>query len=186
MKTFATAGMIGLVLFQSACGVNPIPPENLTEFQVTNPQAETIKDDFTYRLVTEKEHYTEGDSVKVYAELEYTGELETIEIFHAASPFYFPIYEETRNYSVEYAMNEPLLITVLTKGEPLKEYYAGSGGYSSEDDNAYIEFVQNVSDNNFPSGYYQMSGYADFFTENADGSKTFYNLTALIDFKVIP
>ncbi|EGA91157.1 hypothetical protein GPDM_01320 [Planococcus donghaensis MPA1U2] len=186
MKTFATAGVMGLVLLQSACGIEPSSQDDLTEFHVTSPQAETTKDDFTYRLVTEKEQYTEGDNVEVYAELEYTGELESIEISHAASPFYFLIYEETRNYSVEYAMNEPLLITVLTKGEPLTEYYAGSGGYSTEDEDAYIEFVQNVSDNNFPIGYYKVSGYADFFIENTDGSKTFYNLNALIDFKVIP
>ncbi|MEK6267914.1 MAG: hypothetical protein N2C11_04950 [Planococcus sp. (in: firmicutes)] len=184
MKILTTAGVIGVVLLQSACGITPTPQDNLTDFHVTSPNAETTKADFTYRLVTEKKQYMEGDNVAVYAELEYTGDLESIEISHAASPFYFPIYEETRNYSVEYAMNEPLLITVLTKGEPLKEYYSGSGGYSSEDDDAYIEFVQDVSANNFPYGYYKVSGYADFFIETTDGSKVFYNLNALIDFKV--
>ncbi|ANU15017.1 hypothetical protein B481_2945 [Planococcus halocryophilus Or1] len=184
MKTFSIAGIIGLALLQSACGTDSTPQDDLTDFHVTSPQAETIEGDFTYRLITEKEQYTEGENVEVYAELEYTGELESIEISHAASPFHFPIYEETRNYSVAYAMNEPLLITVLTKGVPIKEYYSGSGGYSTEDDDAYIEFVQHISDNKFPFGYYKMSGYADFFIENTDDSKTFYNLNALIDFKV--
>lgn len=184
MNSFVPAGIISLALLLSACGINPTPQKDLTDFHVKTPQAETTKGDFIYRLVTEQEQYTDGDNVEVYAELEYIGELESIEISHAASPFYFPIYEETRDYSIDYAMNEPLLITVLTKGEPLKENYAGSGGYSTEDDDAYIEFVQNVSDNSFPSGYYKVSGYADFFTENTDGSKTFYNLNTSIDFKV--
>ncbi|AIY04299.1 hypothetical protein Plano_0334 [Planococcus sp. PAMC 21323] len=184
MKPFAIVGSIGFTLLLSACGVSPTTQGDLADFQVTTPQAETIQDDFTYRLVTEKEQYTEGESIDVYAELEYTGDSDSIEIFHAASPFYFLIYEETRDFSVSYTMNEPLLVTILTKGEPLKEAYIGIGSYSVEDDQAYVNFVQRISDNNFPFGYYKMTGHADFFTQDLDGSKIDYDITAQIDFKV--
>ncbi|MBT2570576.1 hypothetical protein [Planococcus sp. ISL-110] len=189
MKIAAAIWIPILVLLQAACGTEGTQEEasgSLTDFQVTAPQAESAEGDFIYRLATDQEQYIEGEKVAVYAELEYTGKLESIEISHAASPFYFPLHEETRDYSVEYAMNEPLLTTVLVKGEPLQERYSGSGGYSAENDDAYIAFVQNIMDNQFPSGYYKVAGYADFAAINADGSSTPHEINAQIDFKVVP
>ncbi len=177
-----------LMLFPlAACGTDEETSSSSTasldDFAVENTEVTITEGDFIYRLVSEKEQYESGGPVEIYGELEYTGDQESIDIFHAASPFYFPIEEKTRNYELDYPMNEPLLTTTLTKGEPLREYYAGSGGYSDQDEAAYIEFVENVMNNEFPTGYYVVNGYADFYTETPDG-QTDYEIHADVDFKV--
>ena len=189
MKTIATVLTLILSLLLVACGVDETqedPANDLSDFTVTASQAESAKNNFVYRLVSEKEQYTEGKEVEIYAELEYIGEEQSMEISHAASPFYFPIYEKTRDYSVEYVMNEPLLTTRLIQDEPLRERYSGNGGYSEEDDDTYIEFVQGVMDNEFPPGFYILSGYADFTAINTDNSSSHYHIPAQIEFKVVP
>ena len=65
---------------------------------------------------------TFGDTA-IFAELTYVGELDSIDIYHAASPFYFPLEERTRGIEVDYAMDEPLIVTTLEKGEPLRQKY---------------------------------------------------------------
>lgn len=177
------------IFILSACGTGD---ENSSgnaassdEYSVSNTEAEAPEGDFVYRLVSEKEEYASGGPLEVYAELEYVGDAESIEIFHAGSAFYFPMEEKTRGYQLDYPMIEPLLMTTLTKGEPLREYYSGSGGYSDQDDAEYIEFMQQVTNNEFPEGYYIVNGFADFFTETPDGNKTDYNIHAEVDFKVI-
>lgn len=178
-----------VALLLSACGTSEKTSSGTTasleDFSVKNTEASITEGDFIYRLVSEQEEYTSGGPVEIYAELEYTGDQKTIDIFHAASPFYFPIEEKTRNYEIHYAMNEPLLTTTLTKGEPLREKYVGSGGYSADEEDAYIEFTQKVMNNEFPEGYYVVSGYTDFYTETPDGNKTDYEIQAEIDFKVV-
>lgn len=186
MKTASAIGIAILVLLQAACGANGGTQDKLSDFQVTSPKSESAEAEFIYRLATEQEQYTEGEEITIEAELEYIGEQDNVEISHAASPFYFPLREETRAYTVDYPMNEPLLITRLAKGDPLQERYSGSGGYSSEDDPDYIEFVQHVMDNQFPPGYYKVEGYAEFSAIHADGSATPHKISAAIDFMVLP
>ena len=189
MKTIRAIRILIPTLVLVACGVDePLkqPADDLTDITVNSAQSNAFQGDFIYRLISEKEQYTEGEAIKIYAELEYHGVQENIEISHAASPFHFPLYEETRKYAVEYAMNEPLLTTRLTKGEPLQEYYSGSGGYSAEEDEAYIEFVQRIMEKEFPSGYYKIDGFANFTASSSDGSDTPYEIHAQIDFKVVP
>ncbi|WP_096200728.1 hypothetical protein [Bacillus sp. FJAT-45350] len=154
------------------------------DYVVANSSSETVEGDFVYRLVSEEEEYLQREEVKIYAELEYIGDKEEITIYHAASPFYFPMKEKTREYSIEYAMNEPLLSTTLTKGEPLQEYYQGSGGYGSNDDKDYINFMKKIMKNKFPVGYYEVLGSAEFFVEISENENGTYKLNALIDFKV--
>lgn len=117
--------------------------------------------DFVYRLVSEKEKYERGDQVQVYGELEYIGEKDEITIGHAASAFYFPMKELTRDYNISYAMNEPYITTKLKKGEPLREYYKIGGGYDSRDDKRYKDFIHSLKDG-FPGGHYVVYGSADF------------------------
>lgn len=189
MKTIRATCILIPALALIACGVDePLkqPADDLTDITVNSAQSDAVQGDFIYRLISEKEQYTEGEEIKMYAELEYNGVQENIEISHAASPFHFPLYEETREYAVEYAMNEPLLTTRLTKGEPLKEYYSGSGGYSAEEDDAYIEFVQRIMEKEFPPGYYKVDGFANFTATSSDGSATPHEIHAQIDFKVVP
>lgn len=189
MKTIRIILLFIPVFAVIACGVDEPrkhSADDATDSTVISAQSKAVQSDFTYRLISEKEQYTEGEEIEIYAELEYEGAQESIEISHAASPFHFPLYEETRDYGVEYAMNEPLLATRLTKGEPLQEYYSGSGGYSAEEDEAYIEFVQRIMKKEFPPGYYKIDGFANFTAISSDGSATPYEIHAQIDFKVVP
>ncbi len=158
--------------------------ENLEE--VLETKSEVNEGDFIYRLVTEKAEYIEGEPIKIYAELEYIGDQEKIEISHAASPFYFPIVEKTRDFQIGYPMNEPLVTTTLIKGQPLREDYKGSGGYSSEDEAEYVNFMKQIIKNEFPVGQYEVNGVADFFVIKNEETKEkkAYKIEAAIEFKV--
>ncbi|WP_235548967.1 hypothetical protein [Paenibacillus sp. Soil522] len=160
---------------------------NSDDYDVLNiPRAEITEDDFVYRLVTEKEEYQKGYSVKIYAELEYIGDKETVIIYHAASPFYFPIVEKTRDYEINYGMNEPLLSTTLKRGQPLREEYEKSGGYGEQDKKEYVDFIKSFWENGFPAGYYVVDGYVDFYVQSNEDSndKEDFNIKTQIDFKV--
>ncbi|MFC5650675.1 hypothetical protein ACFPYJ_16395 [Paenibacillus solisilvae] len=149
--------------------------------------AEAVQGDFIYRLVTEKAEYRETEAVKIYGELEYMGDKESVTIFHAASPFYFPITEKTRDYEIAYNMNTPLISTVLKKGVPLREQYKGGGGYDEHDDKNYIAFIQDLRDMRFPGGYYVAAGFADFYVQSKIGNEEKqedFHIKAQIDFSV--
>lgn len=154
--------------------------------QTLETKAEVIEEDFVYRLVTENAEYSKNEPIKIYAELEYTGDKEEIEIFHSASPFSFPMVETTRNYEIGYGMNEPLLSTKLIKGEPLREEYRGSGGYGSQDKKEYIEFMKQIMNQEFPKGHYVVNGIADFgvIANEETGQKKKYKIKAKVEFSV--
>ncbi|WP_438311329.1 hypothetical protein [Sporosarcina sp. FA9] len=174
-----------IALFLIACGTKentdtgksePLPPT----------EAEAIQGDFTYKLFSEKDVYDEYGDIAVFAEITYTGEMDSIDIYHSASPFSFPFEERTRGFTVDYAMNEPLIITTLEKGIPFRQNYDFAGGYSDADDEDYLDFVKLVIDKGFPEGEYIIHGIADFWIEDpaeaADDQK-FY-LKADIGFHV--
>ncbi|MEK4522506.1 hypothetical protein MKX96_12860 [Psychrobacillus sp. FSL W7-1493] len=160
-----------------------------TEPSDTKPldtKAQAIEEDIVYRLVTEKAEYGKNEPIKIYAELEYTGEKDEIEIFHSASPFSFPMVETTRNFEIGYGMDAPLLSTKLRKGEPLRAEYWGSGGYTSEDKKEYVDFISQIMNQEFPEGRYIVNGSADFYVK-ANGKteqKKNYNIKLQVEFKV--
>jgi hypothetical protein len=172
-----------LIFVLAGCGTNQ--GKNAVPGNPVITSDEVKEDDFIYRLVTEKSEYVEGEEVKIYAELEYIGDKEEISISHAASPFYFPMKEGTRKYDIPYPMNEPLITTILYKGKPHRQVYHGAGGYSSEDDKAYINFIKKIIENQFPSGFYTVNGMAHFYVESDNQSKQEFKLTGAISFKVI-
>lgn len=160
-------GLVGLaiIVLLTGCGVSI--NEDTADKNVSYPQeAEMQADDFIYKLYTEKETYDEFEETAIYAELTYVGDQESIVISHAASPFYFPIKELTRNYEIDYAMNEPLIYTTLEKDVPLKVKYQFAGGYSDQDETAKREFIQTIVDKGFPTGKYVVSGSAQFYVES--------------------
>lgn len=147
-------------------------------------KAQVTEGDFIYRLVTEKAVYGESEPVKIFAELEYIGDKEKIEIYHAYTPFYFPMIEKTRNYEIDYFMNQPLVSTELLKGQPLREEFKGSGGYSEGDKKEYKAFMQQIMNGQFPEGQYVVKGFADFYVIDIDGTEKKYKINAQIDFSV--
>lgn len=157
-----------------------------SETQPLDTKAEVLEEDFVYRLVTEKAEYGKNEPIKIYAELEYTGGKEEIEIFHSASPFSFPMIETTRNYEIGYGMDQPLLSTKLLKGEPLRAEYSGSGGYDSKDKKEYIDFMRQIMNQEFPEGRYVVNGIADFYiiaNEETEQEKK-YIIKANVEFRV--
>lgn len=158
------------------------------DHQAVQPTISETKDGyFIYRLVTEKEKYAQGEPVKIYAELEYIGDEEEVTIYHADSPFHFPITEKARNYELGYAMNMPLLSTALIKGEPLREeYIPGNGtGYGETDKEDYVNFIKELWENGFPIGIYVVNGYANFSVTDENGVEEQFTIKGQIEFEVI-
>ena len=159
-----------LLTFLTACGSSEQSTnDEKSSNNVSYPNdAKVEADDFVYRLYTEKDVYGEFEETAIFAELTYIGDQESIEISHAASPFEFPIEELSRGIKVDYAMNEPLIRTVLIKDEPLREKYHFAGGYSDQDNKQTIEFIQTIIKKGFPEGNYLMNSTVNFFIENTD------------------
>lgn len=80
-------------------------------------------------------------------------------------------------------MDEPLLSTTLNKGEPLREEYSKSGGFSEQEDPEYVRFMKKFfKGDGFPPGQYEIDGGANFFVEEEE--KLDYALEAQVDFVV--
>lgn len=152
------------------------------------PRAEVTEGDFVYRLVSEKNIYADGEKVELYAELEYVGEEQEIQIAHAASPFYFPMTERIRGLDISYAMDQPRVVTTLKKGEPLREYYKGGGSFTEHDPKEHVDFVKSVFEaiqkGTLPSGEYEVSGRATFEPLNGSDGTEEISIDAEIDFVV--
>lgn len=151
----------------AGCSEDAKPDEqNVVKEPTIGSQAEVAEGVFVYRLVSEKLVYAEGEKVEVYAELEYVGDKPEIKIAHAASPFSFPMKEKTRGYDLLYMMNQPRIVTLLKKGEPLREPFKGAGGYGSQDPKDYVDFMKSVAEASkkgmLPWGEYHVFGSADF------------------------
>lgn len=188
MKKLIPFGLLWFATISLITGCNSTENKQITNSNQVLESKQEIKDgDFVYRISTEKEQYDENGPIKIIAELEYVGEKEQVEIFHAASPFSFPMVEKTRNYLIDYPMNEPLLSTTILKGTPLREEYTGgAGGYSMEDGKEYVNFMKRIMDEKFPSGVYEVNGVASFFvkSDNQTKEEKSYLIKAQIGFKV--
>lgn len=176
--------MVVLASCSSEQGTTDNSASELDNYEVLNTKNEVNEGDFVYRLVTEKGEYHKNESVKIYAELEYIGNSEEVVIFHAASPFYFPMVEKTRNYKIGYPMKEPLESTTLKKGQPLRYKYSRSGGYGSQDEEDYVKFMRSFLEDGFPTGYYIVNGFVDFYVEDSQNNKQDFQIKGQIDFNV--
>ncbi|TFB14603.1 hypothetical protein E3U55_13310 [Filobacillus milosensis] len=177
MKKVWLLVLLGLLV---ACKSTGAPSDKeLNKHEVTDTSSEVRDGDFIYRLVTEQAEYEDGKDVKVYAELEYDGDQEFVEIVHGATPLYFPAKEVTRGYEMGYATNDPQLSTTLKRGEPIRKEYTGSGGFSMSDPEEYINFIHQVTDGDFPKGFYKIQGYADFSYNGVE-----YKIETEVQFKV--
>lgn len=170
----------------SSCGSSESPPREQSGGQIKLATKQEITDsDFIFRLVTEKAEYKLGEDVNLYAEIEYVGEQRSIKIYHAASPFYFDLHETTRNIQIPYAMNEPLIETVLKKAQPYREQYKKTGGFSEQDSKKFQQFMKQFLENDeFPLGNYVVNGTADFFIRKNDGEVEMYKLKGEVGFQI--
>lgn len=164
----------------------PSPTSALKEEELVL-STKVTEGDFELALYTSKTHYAVDETIKVYAELTYTGEQEQIEIGHSMYPVGFTIEEHTRDMSIPGFMNEPYIVTTLKKDEPVKYEYSFSGGYSEQDGEDYIAFVKELMDEQFPEGQYTIAAHASFVEhaahDGADG-KPSYQFSNSISFVV--
>lgn len=181
--------LLSLALLLAGCGFTiKHNSSEKVDINETYPQeAEVQADDFVYRIYTEKEVYKEYEETAIFAELTYVGDKDSIEISHAASPFYFPIEEQTREITVDYAMNDPEINTTLEKNVPFREKYEFAGGYSDQDNDTTIEFIQTIIDKGFPEGNYVINGSAQFTVKGskAEDIPQSYDLNLNVGFKVV-
>jgi len=182
--------VLALFVFIGGCGTSGKSNEDLSKeldkYDIAQSNAEVQDGDFIYRLVSKQEEYSDGQSVTLYGELEYVGEQSEVVIEHAASPFYFPMEEKIHGFDIPYPMPEPLVTTTLKKGEPLRVSYTGSGAYSENDEKAYVDFMKDFIENGFPTGFYIVNGFADFWVQKNDHNNEpdRYHIEAQVDFKV--
>lgn len=177
--------IIGTIFILSACGTNS--SDELVADALYPHSAEVQDGDFIYTISTEQDVYEEFGDTAIFAELTYVGDEPSIDIYHATSPFHFPIEERTRGIEIDFAMNHPLIVSTLVKDQPLRERYHFAGGYSDTDDDDYVTFIKTIIDNGFPEGYYIMKGSAQFSTEDPSiaTEEQKINLTTNIGFSVV-
>lgn len=160
---------------------------DVDDYEVKNTIAEVSEGDYIFRLISEKEQYTNDEEVNLYGEIVYTGEMDEVEIVHSSSAILFNIFEEVRKYEIGDGVHDIGLTTTLKRNEPYREEYGKSAGYDSDSDKAYVKFVEDfINQDGFPSGYYTVNGFTDFavFEGGADENATRYNMETTVDFKV--
>ena len=171
------------VLFISGCSSsNQMSNSDLKEYEVKKIIDEDVQGDFVFRLVSKKKEYEDGDDVKLYGEITYTGEKDEVTIHHSSSAILFSLEEKVRGFDIEFGVNDIGLSTVLKQGEPYREEYEKSGGYAEDDSSDYVRFMKSfLNKDGFPSGYYVVDGETDFSLEDQER----VNIKATVDFKVV-
>lgn len=189
-RNFIVAAIITLIFLFAGCNTSTsIDNSDLDKYDVSKTKEEIVQDDFIFRLVSEKEEYRVGEDVKLYGEIVYVGQKDEVTINHSSSAILFPIEEKIRVYNISYLVNDIGLSTTLKQGEPYREEYVKSGGYSPDQDpDDYVNFIQGfIKKDGFPAGYYVVSGYTDFSVGSSENTEEHKRLKieAKIDFKVL-
>lgn len=187
MKKFVMVVMFSLLL--TACG--EVRGQNTTNLAASSvlTQEELVSEkkvtegDFELAIYSKKTDYAVNELIDVYAELTYIGELEEIEIGHAMYPVGFSISEHTRSYDIGGSMNEPYIVTLLKRNEPVRYPFSFSGGYSGDDDKD--AFVADIKDNQLPQGEYTITTGARFNLHGNDSAPP-YRINTSISFVVSP
>lgn len=174
-----------LTILLSACNVSSFNSDVLEKYEVQNNVDEITQDDFVFRLVSEKKQYNKDEDIKLYGEIEYIGTMEEITIHHSSSAILFDMKEEARGYEIGFGVNDIGLTTTIKKGQPYREEYEKSGGYSPDTDpKDYVKFMETfLNSDGFPPGYYIVNGSTDFFIDSENQNRV--TLEATVDFKVV-
>lgn len=177
-----------IVFFLGGCSsVNTIDNSELDAYEVKQTEDETTENDFTFRLVSDKETYAAGEDIALYGELKYTGEKEEIEILHGSSVFSYHIEERVRGYQIGGMIKEIGVWTSFKRGKTHRGYYNKSSSFAENQDNDdYMAFMEEfLQKDGFPPGYYVITGTANFFVESDDeDEQQYYEMEAQVDFKV--
>ncbi|GKU76358.1 hypothetical protein [Paenibacillus sp. L3-i20] len=160
-------GVLAVVLLLAGIWVQISQKSNPLEL-IVSKHGEIVKDDFVYRIYTERDTYQEGDSVTLISELEYVGDRKFVTILHEATPFHYGISENSGKYAFYYMMNQPAIRTTLIKGQPFRESYTSPGALIVEEG---VTLPTKQAEVPFPAGQYHVSGYAKFTVSEVDGKE---------------
>src|SRR5699024_9824496 len=177
-------GLVSLLLLACTSSSEEI---DVKQFQVENHETEVSEGDFIFRLISEKEQYTQDEPVNLYGEIVYVGDKEEVDIVHSSSAIVFNIFEEARQYELGDGVADIGITTTLERNVPYRETYEKNIGYDSESPKDYIKFVEDfIGQNGVPIGYYKVKGMTDFaiFEDGEHEEAKHYNIKASIDFKV--
>ena len=128
--------LLGLVLILSATGC-----------AASGPAANSVsasKDGFELNLYSDKQVYSSSDNINIYATLKYTGDGDTVTIWHANPYMSFSI-TEGKGFDTGGVDDRMLSSTVLVKDKLYNFNYQKTGGW----------------DENSPSASYWSSFYSD-------------------------
>lgn len=154
----------------------------MEDYEVKKTTDENVQGDFVFRLVSEKKEYGKGEDVKLYGEITYIGDKDEVTILHSSSAILFNLEEKTRGFNIDFAVEDLEVATILKQGEPYREEYVKSGGYSENNSSDYVRFIKGFWKNDgFPSGYYVVNGETDFSLEDRER----VNIKATVDLKVV-
>ena len=173
--------LLSMLLLVSCGSSDSVDDVELANYEVNQTIAETVKNDFIFRLASEKEEYEQGEHVELYGEVIYTGEKEEITIAHSAVAIQFNLHEHIRGFEISSAIPEIGIQTELVANEPYRENYEKQHIFKIEDNpKDYVEFIDDFQERqDFPPGYYVVQGSANFY----DGTEN-HEMKAKIDFKV--
>src|SRR5699024_8293974 len=188
MKKCVSAYAAILVLVISGCySTNSIKSSDLKAYEVKNIIDETRQGDFVFRLVSEKEQYKKGEDVRMYGEIEYTGEKDEITIHHSSSAILFQLTEEIRAYDIDYGVKDIGVATTLKQGEPYREEYDKMANYSADEPSDDVRFIVGcLVRDGCTLGYYVVNGLAELSGTSDQGGEDEGRvmMDAAIDFEV--
>ncbi len=132
---------------------------------------------FKLSVSTDKTEYTADEAVSCYATLEYVGGEDSMTIYSGDPLVYLTI--EGGRFAGDYAINDILMTTTLSKNEPVRFDFVKSGGYGADDEDApFWESWFAEPQLLLPAGEYTISATVDGFFDENDYAGTAYKLTA--------
>ena len=182
-------GAMCILVMATGCGTKQIKNSDVENHDVKQTEEQTAEDDFQFTLVSEKDAYHTDEEVKVYGEIEYTGDEDEMTIHHQAPVISFPMEEKEREFAIDYSVTDTEETTTLKKGEPYREPYTqGNSYFSVSMPKSHTDFIDDFSKGvGFPPEYYVTKGAAEFSTDSDSDAQdeSNINLEANVDFKVL-
>ena len=125
-------------------------------------QAEAEANGFLLRLHADRGTYTTEDAIEIWAELTYTGEEDTVTIWHG-EPYVVFSLTDGEDFNVDGVILTTLSGTELEKGETYRFDYVKSGGFdASAPDAAFWEEFYQEEELRLPAGTYTVTADGAF------------------------
>ena len=154
-------------------------------YRLNNQSCRCSTDVFEMNLFSDKAVYKTTDAIEIWATLEYTGNNDTIRIWHSEPYMVFSI-TDGKNFTIGGLRNCILTSSILEKGEIYHFDHEKSGGWDPADfDAGFWENFFNKKDLFLPAGEYTVTLQGDFYLTYSDrGIETYSDLLCELNIKV--